>query len=230
MQKIAAEMNLSETAFVKKINGVFSLRWFTPLVEVELCGHATLASAHILWQEEILSEEDEVVFQTVYKGTLTASKDDETISVNLPANVPVPENETSEIEKALNVVPEKVYSTKDHYLVELKSEDEVRKLIPDFNLIGRLSKFGIIITAISKTSGYDFVSRFFAPSKGVNEDPVTGSAHCVLAPYWSSKLGKTIMSAYQASERGGSMTVEIMNDRILLRGKAVTVLEGKIFV
>ncbi|MEO8209217.1 MAG: PhzF family phenazine biosynthesis protein [bacterium] len=223
LQSIAAEMNLSETAFIIKSDDGFNLRWFTPKSEVELCGHATLASAHILWQEKILKPDEEAVFQTVFKGKLTAKKNEEEIVLNFPVNSPKPS-------QILNVKPIYLGVTDHHYLVELNSEEEVRNVDPDFSLLNKLEKYGTIITAKANNKNYEFVSRFFAPSKGINEDPVTGSAHCVLAPYWSEKLNKKIMNAYQASKRGGYITVKVEGDRVLLEGKAVTVLKGELCI
>lgn len=225
---VAAEMNLSETAFVRKEKDWFSLRWFTPKSEVELCGHATLASAHILWQEGILKENEEAVFHTVFKGKLTAKKRGEEIILNFPVNIPNPADSTREFEKALGIKPMYFSTTDSHYIAELKSEDEVRNVKPDFNLLLKLSKYGTIITSKAENKNYDFVSRFFAPAKGINEDPVTGSAHCVLTPYWSEKLNKKTMNAFQASERGGYLTVTAESDRVLISGKAVTVLKGEL--
>lgn len=225
---VAAEMNLSETAFVKRIDNGFSLRWFTPKAEVELCGHATLASAHILWQTGLLKQDEEAIFYTMFKGMLTAKKNKDEIILNFPANLQNPSDQNGEVEKALGVKPVYVGITDHHYLVELKSEEDVKNVKPDFNILERLPKYGTIITSRSNDSRYDFVSRFFAPSKGVNEDPVTGSAHCVLAPYWSEKTGKEVLFAYQASERGGYMKVKVAGDRVLLSGKAVTILEGEL--
>ncbi|HMS63744.1 MAG TPA: PhzF family phenazine biosynthesis protein [Ignavibacteria bacterium] len=233
MQKLAAEMNLSETAFVKKLDGSneFNLRWFTPEVEVELCGHATLAASHILWQTNILDENADAVFNTLYSGKLIATKKLNDITLDFPL-IPVIDFETTtEIENALKV--KLIYAgicgkSESNYIAELESEDVVRNFKPDFKLIAGLPKFGIIITSKSSNKDYDFVSRYFAPAKGIDEDPVTGSAHCSLAPYWSKKLNKTEMTAFQASKRGGKMKVRIADDRVLLTGKAVTVLKGEL--
>jgi len=225
---VAAEMNLSETAFVKKENEEFSLRWFTPKTEVELCGHATLATAHILWQEKILRENEQAVFQTIYKGKLTADKKRNEIVLNFPANFQKQIHEFSELENALGIKPKYVGTTEHHYLAELNSEEDVLNVKPDFKKLQALPFFGTIITSKSVKGKYDFVSRFFAPQKGINEDPVTGSAHCVLAPYWSEKLGRKEMNAYQASERGGFMKVVMESDRVILIGQAVTVMKGEL--
>lgn len=225
---VAAEMNLSETAFVKKTDNGFILRWFTPKSEVELCGHATLASAHILWQTGILNQSEEAIFHTVFKGMLSAKKDGEEITLNFPINLQNPSEQKDEVEKALGINSIYLGITDHHYFVELNSEEEVKNAKPNFDLLRKLPKYGTIITSRSNNTSYDFISRFFAPLKGVNEDPVTGSAHCVLAPYWSGKLGKEVLVAYQASERGGYMKVKVEGDRVLLTGKAVTILEGRL--
>ncbi len=230
MQNIAAEMNLSETAFVKKIKDGFSLRWFTPKTEVELCGHATLASAHILWQEGILNPDEEAVFYTVFKGKLTARKTGDEIELNFPVNAPVQTEFIKELEEAIGVRPVRLGVTDHHYLAELNSEEELRNVSPDFDLLEKLEKYGTILTCRSENKEYDFISRFFAPAKGVKEDPVTGSAHCVLTPYWSSKLNRKKLNAYQASERGGKLTVTLEGERVLISGKAVTVLTGSLLL
>ncbi|HMS34090.1 MAG TPA: PhzF family phenazine biosynthesis protein [Ignavibacteria bacterium] len=230
MLNIASEMNLSETAFVKKINDGFSLRWFTPKVEVELCGHATLAGAHILWQEGILKPEEEAVFHTVFKGKLTAKKIGDEIELNFPVNAPFPSEQNKELETALGIKSLSLSTTDHHYLVELNSEDELKNVSPDFDLLGKLEKYGTILTCRSEKNNLDFISRFFAPAKGIKEDPVTGSAHCVLTPFWSAKLNKKTMKAFQASERGGNLTVTLDGDRVLIAGKAVTVLNGNLMI
>ncbi len=225
---IAAEMNLSETAFVRKEKDWFSLRWFTPKTEVELCGHATLASAHILWEEDILKRNEEAVFHTVFKGTLTAKKNGDEIILNFPVTVPNDSGRNEMLETALGIIPLNIGTTEHHYIAELNSEEDVKNIKPDYGLLERLSKYGTIITSKAENKNYDFVSRFFAPAKGINEDPVTGSAHCVLAPYWSERLNKKTMNAFQASQRGGHLTVTLDGDRVLLAGKAVTVLKGEL--
>lgn len=225
---IAAEMNLSETAFVKRSGDGFHLRWFTPKTEVELCGHATLSTAHILWEEGILKNDETAIFDTVFKSRLTAVKRGDEIELNFPKNVPVESKENAELNNALGIKPLLLFTTEHHYVAELSFEDDVLNVRPDFSLLEKLPKYGTIITAKADGKDYDFVSRFFAPVKGINEDPVTGSAHCVLAPYWGKKLNKTTMKAYQASERGGYMTVTLEGDRVLLKGKAITILKGEL--
>lgn len=226
MQKIAFEMNLSETAFVVKNGDGFSLRWFTPESEVELCGHATLASAHILWQEKILGKSETAVFHTLYKGILKAELTKKGITLDFPVNIPQKSSEVPELTEALGLKPKTILTTEDHYLAEFNSEEEIINAFPDFALLKKLTKFGIIITSVSENEKFDFISRFFAPKKGINEDPVTGSAHCVLAPYWSEKLGKNTLSAFQASKRGGELLLTLKNDRVLITGNAVTIMSG----
>ena len=226
MQKIAFEMNLSETAFVVKKDDGFGLRWFTPESEVELCGHATLASAHILWQEKILGNSDTAVFHTLYKGVLTADLNRNGITLDFPVNIPKKSSDAPELNKALGIIPINLLTTEHHYLAVLNSEKELVNALPDFALLRKLTKFGIIITSLSDNAKYDFISRFFAPQKGINEDPVTGSAHCVLAPYWSEKLGKNTLKAFQASKRGGELLLTLKNERVLITGNAVTIMSG----
>lgn len=233
MQKIAAEMNLSETAFVKKNieNNEFLLRWFTPEVEVELCGHATLATSHILWQTGIINENEAAIFNTLYSGKLIATKNDDEITLDFPS-IPVIDSEpVPDLEKALKVKP--IFTgicgkSESNYIVEIDSEKELRNLKPDIKLLSSIPKFGFLVTCKSESKEFDFISRYFAPAKGIDEDPVTGSAHCSLAPYWGKKLNKTEMNAYQASKRGGSMKVKIQGDRVFLTGKAITVMEGNL--
>lgn len=229
-QNIAAEMNLSETAFVTRQENEFGLRWFTPVSEVELCGHATLASAHILWETGFLSAGETAVFNTRYKGRLYAELNEEGIQLDFPSNPPSQTEHESDVKKCLQTEPVYIGLAGNHFLAELKSEKEVREYKPDIEAIMKLPRYGLIVTAASPEGRYDIVSRFFAPAVGVNEDPVTGSAHCVLGPYWGGRLGKNILKAYQASARGGELTVEVSGNRTLLTGKALTVIEGKMFV
>ena len=226
MQNVAAEMNLAETAFLLPHDGAFALRWFTPTVEVDLCGHATLASAHALWQEKVL--EGDARFHT-RSGLLTARRDGDWIELDFPATPESPATPPPELLRALGTDAVYVGKNKFDYLVEVKSEDEVRRLQPDHVALRGLPVRGVIVT--SRSSGdYDFVSRFFAPGSGVDEDPVTGSAHCCLAPFWASRLGKNEFVAYQASPRGGIVRVRLDGDRVKLRGRAVTVFRGDLVV
>lgn len=227
MQDVAAEMNLSETAFLERRDDGWGLRWFTPETEVDLCGHATLASAHVLWQDGHLGPEDEARFHT-RSGVLTASRAGAWIRMDFPAKPPTePVDETAELAEALGA--DVVYAARSAFdwLVEIGSERAVRALRPDLAYIGRLPARGVIVTAPG-TGDFDFVSRFFAPRVGVPEDPVTGSAHCVLTPYWSRKLGRREMVGYQASRRGGVVRVRDAGDRTELMGQAVTVLRGEL--
>jgi PhzF family phenazine biosynthesis protein len=228
MQAVAAEMNLSETAFVSpRSDGAFDLRWFTPAVEVELCGHATLATAHTLWETEILAPSTQARFRTA-SGLLTADRNGDRIELDFPANPPHAVEAPNGLLEALGVAATYVGQTRFDYLVEVKSESIVRGVAPDFGRLKKLGVRGIIVTAEGETADYDFVSRFFAPGAGVNEDPVTGSAHCALAPYWGGKLEAAEMVGYQASKRGGVVRVRVSEDRVILGGQAVTVLRGEL--
>lgn len=225
-QKIAAEMNLSETAFAKKLSeNHYHLRWFTPKVEVKLCGHATLATAHILYNEKIVDEKETIHFTTL-SGSLFVSKNSKGITLNFPLQKTGPTLDLPDVKTVFGqsfVTMEKAY---DDLIVELSDETAVRELNLNPELIKSLDCRGLIVTA-KGTDSYDFVSRFFAPRVGVNEDPVTGSAHCKLADYWQKKLGKNKFLAYQASARGGEIQVEVKNDRALLTGRAITIMAGE---
>lgn len=234
MQNIAAEMNLSETAFLFKNGDGYNLRWFTPTDEVDLCGHATLASAFVLWNfvPDPVGDEssDRIEFYT-RSGTLVANKNDSGIVLDFPVIESAPCEATAELFDSIKAEPVSVHKTKWNYLIELASEDEVINLKPDFGKMIKLPMCGMIVTAKSNSgSEFDFISRFFAPHKGINEDPVTGSAHCALAYYWNKRLGKNKFNAYQASKRGGVVGVELIGDRVMLSGKAVIVTEGTINV
>ena len=227
MLSIAAEMNLSETAFVKKIDEGFSLKWFTPKVEVQLCGHATLATAHILWEQGILSQNEEARFHTL-SGLLTVTNDNGEYEMNFPAYTVKDVSPNEKLIEALKVTPVNFAEAEYHYICELESEEQLRNVSPSMETLMGLEKFGTIVTAKSNSNDYDFVSRFFAPSKGVNEDPVTGSAHCSLGPYWMQKTGRDYFTAYQASQRGGVVKIKMNDGRVLLKGRAVTFLRGDI--
>ncbi len=227
MQQVAQEMNLAETAFLVAHEDGYNLRWFTPLVEVDLCGHATLASAHVLWETGQLAKGRQARFLT-RSGLLTAEQQDEWIELNFPAT---PEQEVAEpahLLQALGVPAQYIGKNKFDYLVEVDSEEVLRNMRPNFSLLKTVDTRGIIITSRASTEGYDFVSRFFSPRVGVDEDPVTGSAHCCLAPYWSQKLGKETMVGYQASARGGVVRVRLDGERVRISGQAVTVLRGEL--
>lgn len=227
MRSVAAEMNLSETAFVHGLDDGFGLRWFTPVAEVELCGHATLASAHALWENGDLQPDDEARFHTM-SGLLTARRTGEEIELDFPARPAAPRDEPPELAEALGASPKTVAGNRVDLLVELESESAVRGLDPDFEALRGLRVRGVIVTSEADPGPYDFVSRFFAPALGIDEDPVTGSAHCVLGPFWSARLGRDQLTGYQASRRGGCVRVRMAGDRVRLGGRAVTVLRGEL--
>jgi len=227
MQSVAAEMNLSETAFLLKETDGFNLRWFTPTIEVDLCGHATLASAHVLWEAGYLEPDQQARFWT-RSGLLTAEREGDWIELDFPAEPETPATAPSGLARALGVAPIYVGKNRFDYLVEMDSEDTVRNVKPDFGLLAEIPARGVIVTSRAITPGFDFVSRFFAPRAGINEDPVTGSAHCCLGPFWSTRLGKSEFLAYQASGRGGVVRVRMSGQRVHLGGQAVTVLRGEL--
>jgi len=227
MQRVAEEMNLSETAFLIKEKDGYNLRWFTPTVEVELCGHATLASAHVLWEQGFLKDDEEAHFSTL-SGWLHAHRSNGWIEMDFPAEPAVEEAPPKELTRALDVPITWVGQNRFDYVIEVDSETTVRALIPDFHKLKQLPVRGICITAPSAASEFDFVSRFFAPSVGITEDPVTGSAHASLGPYWAKRLGKTELIAYQASRRGGIIRVGVEGDRVRIGGQAVTVMQAEL--
>ena len=239
MQDVAREMNLSETAFLvrrARPNDGFDLRWFTPAVEVDLCGHATLASAHVLWEHGDLAPGAQARFHTK-SGVLTADRraggaggKDVWIELDFPATRADPAPVPAGLLEAVGVTPRFIGRSRFDYLLEVDDEATVRRLRPDFGTLAGVEARGVIVTsrASRKGDGYDFVSRFFAPRAGVDEDPVTGSAHCALAPYWSAKLGAPALTGYQASARGGVVRVRVAGDRVILGGQAVTVLRGEL--
>jgi PhzF family phenazine biosynthesis protein len=220
MQLVAREMNLSETAFLHPVEGGFSLRWLTPTVEVALCGHATLASAFALWETGVLSHDQAARFFTK-SGWLTCHKDGDWIAMDFPARpcatAPPPEG----LSGALGCDVLACGSNGMDYLVEVAGETRLRDLQPNFTALARLPVRGVIVTCRSESAEFDFISRFFAPAAGIPEDPVTGSAHCALAPYWQGKLGKSDFSAFQASQRGGVLRVGARGERVRLCGQAV---------
>jgi len=230
MQSVGAEMNLSETAFLLPRNDGWSLRWFTPAVEVDLCGHATLASAHALWEEKLLALGDTARFHT-RSGVLLAKKQGDWIELDFPATREQKSEAPPALLESLGIKSARyVGRNKFDYVVEVASEEEVRKVKPDHAKLRTLPVRGVIVTSLASNGRYDFVSRFFAPGSGVDEDPVTGSAHCCLAPFWSDRLGKNEFVAYQASARGGELRVRLDGDRVKLGGRAVTVLRGDLAV
>ena len=230
MQRVAQEMNLSETAFLERRDDGFGLRWFTPAVEVDLCGHATLASAHALWESGRLTAGEVARFHT-RSGLLTATRQDGWIEVDFPATPAAPAAAPAGLFEALGVAGARtVGRSRFDYLVELETEEAVRALRPDFARLARVEARGVIVTSASATSARDFVSRFFAPAAGVNEDPVTGSAHCCLTPFWAARLGRSSLLAHQLSARGGALRLTLAGDRVRLAGQAVTVLRGELVV
>jgi PhzF family phenazine biosynthesis protein len=227
MQQVAREMNLSETAFLLEQADGFGLRWFTPAVEVELCGHATLASAHILWETGLLAGRETARFHTL-SGLLTAAHPRDEIELDFPATPDAPADAPAGLAEILGAKVVNFRGSRFDHLVEVESEDVVRGLRPDFTRLKALPVRGVMVTSRASTPGFDFVSRFFGPAVGIDEDPVTGSAHCCLGPYWSKRLGKTEMRACQASARGGVVGVTVLGARVRLRGKAVTVMVAEL--
>lgn len=223
LQAIAEENNLSETAFFVPSDKGFRLRWFTPAIEVGLCGHATLATAHVLF-EHLGYPGRAVTFET-RSGALTVKRKGDSLEMDFPASPATPCASFEPLARALGRQPLEVLRA-DDYMVVFEDEAAIRGIKPDFSLLGRLDLRGVIITAPG--SAYDFVSRFFAPRLGIPEDPVTGSAHCTLAPYWAGRLGKRVLSARQVSKRGGSIACELDDGRVLLSGSAVTFMEADI--
>ena len=227
MQLVAREMNLAETAFLVARADGYELRWFTPGVEVDLCGHATLASAHVLWEEGHLPADQTARFHT-RSGLLTASRRDGLIWLDFPRTPPVAAEPPDGLADMLGAAPRWVGRSPFDWLVELDRDATVRGLDPALSRIARLEARGVIVTARADDGRHDFVSRFFAPRAGVPEDPVTGSAHCALAPFWAERLGRTELAGYQASARGGTVMTRLVGDRVLLGGSAVTVARGEL--
>jgi PhzF family phenazine biosynthesis protein len=225
MQSVAAELNLSETAFLTPRADGYGLRWFTPAVEVDLCGHATLASAHVLWETGALAAAQTARFHT-RSGLLTAARRGDWIELDFPAT-PAEESAAPEgLAGALGARPLFVGRSRFDLLVELADEAAVRALRPDFGRLAAIDARGVIVTSRSSDPGRDFVSRFFAPQSGIDEDPVTGSSHCCLGPFWGARLGKTALLARQVSARGGELRLELSGERVRLQGQAVTVVRG----
>jgi PhzF family phenazine biosynthesis protein len=227
MQRIATEMNLSETAFPLKSGDHFALRWFTPAIEVDLCGHATLAAAHALWSEDLADSNQPIHFET-RSGRLSAARTNSWIDLDFPSTRPVPAAPPEGLFESLGLRSGSVWKSRFDYLVVVDDEETVRSLTPDFNQLSSIGDRGVIVTSRSKNFDFDFVSRFFAPAVGINEDPVTGSAHCCLAPYWSSELKKNQLIGFQASSRGGIVRTTVKGDRVILGGHAVTVFRGQL--
>ncbi|HHV95565.1 MAG TPA: PhzF family phenazine biosynthesis protein [Clostridiaceae bacterium] len=227
MQNMASEMNLSETAFIRKSTDGFDLRWFTPEKEVDLCGHATLAAAHVLWETGELQLSEEAVFYTK-SGILRAKKIEDWVELDFPIEEDKQVRPPREIIEVLKVIPKYTGKNRMDYIVEVDNEDILRNLSPDYEILKKLDTRGIIVTSVSDNDEFDFVSRFFAPAYGINEDPVTGSAHCCLAPYWKRKFGKSEMKAYQASKRSGILKIRIDGERVFIAGQAKTVFAGEL--
>jgi PhzF family phenazine biosynthesis protein len=223
-------MNLSETAFLTPENGGYRLRWFTPAVEVDLCGHATVASAHVLWQDGHLQPGQQARFHT-RSGLLLADLRGEWIELDFPTKLVTAAEPPAELLPGLGIA-QAIFVGKNafDYLVEVDSEETVRGLNPNHSTLRKMPVRGVMVTARSTGGEFDFVSRFFAPGSGIDEDPVTGSAHCALGPYWSERLGKTELLAFQASPRGGIVRVQLQGDRVLLGGQAVTVMTAELLV
>ncbi len=225
MLEFAMEMNLSETAFLTRLEpATFNLRWFTPAVEVDLCGHATLASAHVLFSEGLVKQ-DEIIFKSRSR-ILKAYQRDGWIELDFPAFKLQPIKMTADLHFALGLNPVSAFESDVNLLLELKTFQEVQEFKPDFSKLILLPYQGLIITSRMEGSVFDFASRYFAPRAGINEDPVTGSAHCSLAPFWSSRLGKNELNAFQASARGGELRVRLSGNRVFILGQAVTIFDG----
>jgi len=227
MQKIASENNLAETAFFVPEGDGYKLRWFTPEFEIDLCGHATLASAHIIFTELGYTKES-IHFETLKAGTLTVSRAGDKYTMDFPSRPPIVIEVPNGLVEALGgKEPKSILRSRDYFLV-YDNEEDITELSPDFTALSKFDTVGFIVTARGNNS--DFVSRFFAPGAGIPEDPVTGSAHCNLIPYWADKLGKNKLHAYQLSARKGELWCELKGERVLMSGNAVTYLKGEIFV
>jgi len=227
LQKIAMENNLAETAFYVKQDNEYEIRWLTPTVEVDLCGHATLAAAFVLFNFENYIG-NEISFYSKRSGKLNVSKQGEYLTLNFPSDIFEPIDLFSELTNAFDIKPIEAYKGKTDYLLVFENESQIKSVIPNFETISKLDARGIIIT--SKGDNVDFVSRFFAPQSGINEDPVTGSAHTTLTPYWAKKLNKNELTAMQLSDRKGNLKCKYLNDRVEISGQAVLYLKGEIFV
>jgi len=227
MQSVASEMNLSETAFVRRLPAGLELRWFTPTVEVDLCGHATLATAHALWSSDLVPQGMPLHFHT-RSGVLTCTQNGDFIELDFPATPATAVTIPPELSEALGAEPMWLGKSCFDYLAVFDSEDAVRSLKPDFRKMEKIPVRGVIVTAPADDPGFDFVSRFFAPALAVDEDPVCGSAHCCLTPYWAERLNKTDLTAHQVSARGGVLRLRLNGDRVILGGQAVTVWRGEL--
>ena len=235
MLNFALEMNLSETAFIHSIDNGFALRWFTPGGEVDLCGHATLATAHTLWTEGFVDGSTDVLRFETRSGDLFAHRESQPadaleIRLDFPSTPPDPVSPPDGLLEALRTTAEYVGKSRFDYLVRVASANVVRNLVPDFAALAKVEARGVMVTSLADTDDYDFISRFFCPGLNINEDPVTGSAHCCLAPFWGELLGKTEMMAYQASPRGGEIALRLVDDRVYLTGQARTVFRGALAI
>ena len=229
LQNVAMEMNLSETAFIVPNGHAFDLRWFTPRVEVDLCGHATLASAFTIYQLGLNGQSTELKFST-RSGILHATRHDDQIQMDFPIKPRKPVAAPEHLLEALAITPTYIGKSEYDYLLEVETEDELRAIEPDFTQLAQVDCRGIIVTSKSNDPAYDFMSRFFGPAVGVDEDPVTGSAHCCLANHWQERTGKDKFTAYQASQRGGIVHLQIHEDRVMLSGQAITVAQGELLI
>ncbi|MDZ7314864.1 MAG: PhzF family phenazine biosynthesis protein [candidate division KSB1 bacterium] len=227
MQAFAAEMNFSETAFVLPLEDGFHLRWFTPTTEVDLCGHATLAAAHVLFEIGRLSTGSEAHFHT-RSGLLTVRKEGDLYWMKFPSEPPKPTESSPSLTRIFGAPPIYVGRNRHDMLIHMEDPQMVTDFVPDFYELAEFPVRGIILTSRSEDPAYDFISRFFAPRVGINEDPVTGSAHCCLGPYWAQLLGKSSLRAYQASNRGGELLVVVKPDSVLLGGSAVMIFKGEL--
>lgn len=225
LQKIAAENNLSETAFFVEKGKSFELRWFTPKVEVDLCGHATLASAYVIFNH-LGYDEKQINFDSA-SGELRVTTSDGLITLDFPSTPPSSVEITPELTQGLGLKPKELHKSRD-YLALFDAEDDILSIEPDFDILRRMDSLGFIVTAPGKNS--DFVSRFFAPAVGINEDPVTGSAHTTLIPFWAERLNKNTLHAFQLSERKGELFCELSGDRVKIGGYAVTFFKGEIVI
>ncbi|GAA4843617.1 PhzF family phenazine biosynthesis protein [Algivirga pacifica] len=228
LQNIAAENNLSETAFIVTKEGAYSIRWFTPTTEVDLCGHATMAAAHVLF-EHLQYNQSKILFNSPRSGVLEVTKEaNDRLTLNFPAQKIEMIPPSQKLDTALGTAVHGTYKSSDDIMIVVGSENEVRHLTPNLTALGQLPYRGIIVTAKGDT--VDFVSRFFGPAVGIEEDPVTGSAHTKLIPYWAKKLGKDTLHAQQLSARGGDLYCQLQGDRVLISGRAVTYMKGEIFI
>lgn len=228
MQAVASELHQPATAFVRRAGATFELRWFTEASELALCGHGTLATAHVLWETGLLDTQQPATFET-QAGTLAATRDGAWITLDFPAQPARPVDPPPDLLAAIAITPRAVARSDLDYLLELDSEAAVRAIKPDVARLRQVETRGVIVTAPSSQAGVDIVSRFFAPRFGLDEDAVTGSAHCTLGPYWAERIGRATLQAYQASARGGSVRVEVAGERVRLGGRALTVLRGELF-